>query len=53
MNELAYYIDKYFIEKRDERHRSGGGYVQQPLLYKYPEKGGRKHPKSLVIITRK
>lgn len=32
MNELAYYVDRYFAEKkRDKRHHADEECVQQPL----------------------
>lgn len=36
MNELTYYIDKYFTEKEQRKASSDDGYVRQPLPFKHP-----------------
>lgn len=49
MNELAYYMDKYFAEINDDGHHGEDKHGHQPLRYKPPVKGRYKYSKVLVL----
>jgi len=49
MNELAYYMDKYFAEKNDDGRHEEDMHGRQPLPYKHPAKRGYKYSKVLVL----
>jgi hypothetical protein len=53
MNELAYYMDRYFAERNDDGHHGKDKHGQQPLPYKPPVQGGDKYSKVLVLGSKR
>jgi len=43
MNELAYYIERYFVERGHNKRHAEDEYVQQRLPAEQPVEGEHKH----------